>query len=385
MEMSFNFLANPKLYFGKEKIFLLPKILRELGKNILLITTNSFTKSSIYTRLLEDFRKEKLKVSEFINYSEPSVENVDLIVKEFSKENINVVVSIGGGSPIDLGKAVSAMLPLKESVATYLEGVGNKKHPGIKVPFIAVPTTAGTGAEATKNAVISKVGTNGFKRSLRNDNFMPDIAIVDPELTKSCPLEVAFACGMDALTQLIESYVSTTSNVYTDALCEKAFSLFGYSFERLLKNNADENDLANLSFSAYISGITLTNAGLGAVHGFASVIGGYYPLPHGVVCAKLLPFVTEQTIEKLKSQNENSLFLKKYLVIANLLTGKNKTDPTSLVEYLKNLNSKVRLKNFSEYGINFKEYEKIASETSSKNNPITLTKEDLIEILEKSE
>ncbi|MCX7820552.1 MAG: iron-containing alcohol dehydrogenase [Brevinematales bacterium] len=378
MEMNFSFQTNPKLYFGNGSLFELPFLLRDFGTNVLIITTNSFLNTDYYKKLYDELRREKIKISEYINNGEPSVDNVDMIVKEFAKENINVVVSIGGGSPIDLGKAVSAMLPLKESILSYLEGVGDKKHPGYKVPFIAIPTTAGTGAEATKNAVISKIGPSGFKRSLRHDNFMPDIAIVDPLLTKNCPLILSYSCGMDALTQLIESYTSTKANIYTDALCEKALSLFGKSFIKVIMNNATDEDYCNLSFAAYISGITLTNAGLGAVHGFASVLGGYYEIPHGIVCAKLLLPVVEKTISKL---DNDSIYFKKYKKITELFSYEKK----DLLAYLYEIKDMLKLPLLRDFGIKTEDFEKIARETSSKNNPVKLEKEDLIDILKKAD
>ncbi len=377
MEMNFVFQTNPKLYFGSGSLFKLPFILRDFGTNILIITTNSFVTTDFYKKLYEELKKEKNKISEYINTGEPSFDSVDMIVNDFSKENINVVVSIGGGSPIDLGKAVSAMLPLRESVLSYLEGVGDKKHPGYKVPFIAVPTTAGTGAEATKNAVISKIGPNGFKRSLRHDNFIPDVAIVDPDLTKNCPLLVSYSSGMDALTQLIESYFSTNSNIYTDALCEKALKLFGKSFINIIRGSASQEDYYNLSFSAYISGITLTNSGLGAVHGFASVIGGYYEIPHGIVCAKLLLPTIEKTIFKLE---KNSIYFMKYKKSSELLSNENK----DLISYLYELKNLIKLPDLKDFGIKESDYEKIAKETSSKNSPVKFDKEDFIDILKKA-
>ncbi len=377
MEVNFSFQTNPKLYFGEGSLFKLPFLLRDFGTNILLITTNSFVNTDFYQKLHNELKKEKIKISEYINTGEPSVDNVDMVVEEFSKENINVIVSIGGGSPIDLGKAISAMLPLRESILNYLEGVGNKKHPGYKVPFIAIPTTAGTGAEATKNAVISKIGANGFKKSLRHDNFMPDIAIVDPLLIMNCPLLISYSSGMDALTQLVELYLSTASNIYTDALCEKALNLFGKSFIKIISGNSSKEDYYNISFAAYISGITLTNAGLGAVHGFASVLGGYYEIPHGIVCAKLLLPTLEKTISKLE---KNSIYFSKYKKITELLSYENK----DLITYLYELKNLIILPDLKDFGIPEKDYEKIALETSCKNSPVKLEKEDLIQILKQA-
>jgi len=383
---SFSANFNQKLICGEKSILSLPSIVSDIGNKVLLVTTNSFTLNPLYKEILSNFQRKKIKVFEIINSGEPSVDFVDYVVENYSSENINVVVAIGGGSAIDTAKAISAMLPLKESVMFYLEGVGNKRHPGIKVPFIAIPTTAGTGAEATKNAVISRIGKDGFKKSLRHENFIPDIAILDPTLIKSCPPHVRVASGMDALTQLIEAYVATNSNVLTDALCEKAFNLAGKSFKRYIFNqNPSDDDHYSMLLIAYFSGLALSNSGLGTVHGFASVIGGYYPIPHGIVCAKLIYEVTKKNISKLSEININSNVLDKYAKIGMLISDNFnlsiKEGLESLLSFLLEIKNGYTFPSFKEYGIKKEEFEKIASSTSNKNNPVELTKDELIEIL----
>lgn len=385
-DFTFNAVFNQKLICEGGALLKLPEILNEMGQNILLITTNSFVSSQYYRELNQALKVGGFKISEVVNSGEPSTDFVDYVTAKYANEGINVVVSIGGGSAIDLGKAVSAMLPLKKSVVDYLEGIGHSKHPGIKVPFIAVPTTAGTGSEATKNAVISKIGENGYKKSLRHNNFMPDVAILDPNLIISCPVEVRIASGLDALSQLIESYVATNSNFLTEALCEKAFTLVGQSFEKyVLNKNPDIVDYHSMCLIAYCSGLALSNSGLGTVHGFASVIGGFYPIPHGVVCGKLLYEVTKRNIEKLKEKSPDSVALWKYSKIGSLITN---SEPSfekgleKLLGFLLYFRKSSRFPSFSEYGIKRENFKKIVSLTSNKNNPILLTQEELINILE---
>ena len=180
------------------------------------------------------------------------------------------------------------MLPLSDGIINYLEGV-ELNPPGSTVSFIAVPTTAGTGSEATKNAVISSIGESGFKKSLRHDNFIPDIAVIDPQLMLSCPETLTAACGLDAIAQLLESYVSSKSNPITDALAFDALTKAIPAFEVAVKDGHKNLEArASMAYGALISGITLANAGLGIVHGFASPIGGFFDIPHGVVCGTLL-------------------------------------------------------------------------------------------------
>jgi alcohol dehydrogenase class IV len=217
-----------------------------------------------------------------------TTETIDAIASEFRKTPVNVVVAIGGGSVIDYGKAVAAMLAEDGTVRDYLEGVGTKKPSGAKVPFIAVPTTAGTGSEATKNAVVCD-RKEGYKKSLRHDAYMPDAALVDPELTLTLPRHITIACGLDAVSQLIESYTSTKADASLDSLALKALSGASESLLPLALIAAMIYlCVSKMSYAALVSGITLSRAGLGAVHGIAGPLGGLFPVPHGVACGKLL-------------------------------------------------------------------------------------------------
>jgi alcohol dehydrogenase len=381
--MKFDISFNKKLIFGKNRIYELPEILEGLGKNFLFILSKSFSSSSLWKDL------EPKLVDEFLIYiepvtGEPSVENIDRLARKYINLQIDAIVSIGGGSAIDTGKALSSLLIDGGSIKEYLEGIGNKKPSGKKVKFIAIPTTAGTGSEATKNAVISEVGENGFKKSIRHDNLIPDIAILDPDLLRLVPKELRAPSAFDALSQLIEAYTSTKSNIITDALCEKAFLMIGESLERFLFSNYDDDkDLENMSLSAYISGFALANAGLGAVHGFASVIGGFYNIPHGVICANLLYPATMKNI-KILVESGNS-HLRKFAKIGNLLYGESTDDPEKgidrLGKFLEEKLSKANLKNLSYYGIQEKDIAKIVEKTSIKENPVKLSNEELEEIL----
>lgn len=379
---SFSLALNRKLVFGKGTIFSLPEIASRIGNSALVILSRSFSNSETWNNL-ETKLSEKISIFVEIVSGEPTTLVVDNIVEKYRNLPIELVIGIGGGSVIDTCKAVSAMLKEDGSVEEYLEGVGNKLPKGLKKPLIAVPTTFGTGSEATKNAVISKPGK--FKRSLRHDNFVPDVAIIDPEIGYQVPVTVRVPSGLDALTQLIEAYTSLNSNPYSDALCEKAFSLLKDSLEKVIfDENPSFADFANVALGAYLSGVCLANAGLGVVHGFASVIGGLFNIPHGVVCGKLLYISTLENLEALEKEN-NLVYLEKYANIGNLLSTGSKGEIPKGIENLKNflrkLHAKSNLKGFSLYGISETDIPTIVQQVSLKENPVKLPKNVLEKIL----
>jgi len=279
------------------------------------------------------------------------------------------------------------MAEKKESVAEFLEGVGNKEHPGTKLPFIAVPTTSGTGSEATKNAVISKVGKDGFKRSLRHDNFVPDIALVDPELTISCPKDITAASGMDCLTQLVEAYLSDKAGPYTDVLALEGIKAVKASLRRCYIDGSDIETRSGMSFAALTSGICLANAGLGAVHGFASSIGGLYNIPHGIICGTLMGAANDVNIRELRKSKNSSGALKKYAILGEIFVeaeGKSADYYIDgFLQYLHEISSELNLPGLKAAGIEEADLMKICSETDCKNNPVKLNTDHLLEILKR--
>jgi alcohol dehydrogenase class IV len=386
MVESFKFSRVPQIIFGPGTITELSSIIKSYGSSVLIITgAKSFESGDKGKQLLNGLASEKLIIYRARVQNEPSPADVDKITLSYFNKNINVVVAIGGGSVMDTGKAVSAMILSGEGVKDYLEGVGNKVHSGIKLPFIAIPTTSGTGSETTNNAVISEIGEKGFKKSLRHNNFIPDYAIIDAELTLQCSPEITAASGMDAFSQLLESYISDKASIFTDSLAIEGLRCISMY---LLKVYRDGNNLearAGMAYAAMISGITLSNAGLGVVHGFASALGGYTEIPHGIVCGTLMGSANKKNVEVLVNKSNDNIALNKYATIGKMFikdTGKsNEYYARAFVDHIEELIKIINLPRLGYFGIKAEQADKIVDSTSLKNNPLSLTREDLSDIL----
>jgi alcohol dehydrogenase class IV len=381
----FRFATIPNIIFGSGKIAELPGIIKKAGNPLLLVTgKNSFNSASVSKTLLETFDASGIICYRLIISGEPSPTVIDNAVREFRDREIKMIASIGGGSVIDAGKAVSAMMFRQDSIRDYLEGVGNKEHPGTKLPFIAVPTTSGTGSEATKNAVISEVGRNGFKRSLRHDNFVPDIAIVDPELTLSCSRDITATSGMDCFTQLTEAYLSDKANNYTDALALEGLKAIKSSLVKCYIEGSDPEARNGMSFAALTSGICIANAGLGVVHGFASSLGGMHDIPHGIICGSLMAISNEVNVRELRKKSESPA-LRKYASLGRIFFDETcRSDDyyiDGFIHYLHKLTDELDIPRLGQFGIKNDDIMDICLQTDGKNNPLKLSLESLIEIM----
>ena len=386
MVNAFQLASSPKIIFGSGKLKTLPKILENYGDKILLITgKNSFLSSDHWDRLMLLFEQSKIHWLHFIIDNEPTPALIDQCVDQFNDELINAIVAIGGGSVMDAGKAISAMFCQEGSVLDYLEGVGTKLPTGNKIPFIAVPTTAGTGSETTKNAVISSIGENGFKKSIRHDNYVPDIALVDPELTVSCPRDITAQSGMDAFTQLLESYLSTGANPMTNALAVDGIRNIRDGLLRAVNDGENLEAREKVSYAAMLSGITLANAGLGTVHGFASSIGGFFDIPHGLICARMMAPVNKIMINKLRKDVPENPALSKYARIGKLFSKDKNTSDAYYIDLLLGVIDQwiegFGIRGLGEFGVSQDDFDKIADKTGNKNNPVALTKGQMIEAL----
>jgi alcohol dehydrogenase class IV len=352
---------------------------------LLLTGSSSVHNSGHGEEIITSLKAANLELEHEVIAHEPSPTLIDQIVEKYRPSGIQVVVAVGGGSVMDAGKAISAMIPVEGSIRDYLEGVGEKKHPGLKIPFIAMPTTSGTGSEMTKNAVISEVGEEGFKKSLRHDNFIPELAIIDPEMMLSCPAKLTAASGMDAFSQLLESYLSTKANAMTDALALQGLKqIKKYLLRAFLEGEKNLESRSGMALAAMFSGITLAHAGLGLVHGFASPLGGFYYIPHGVACGSLMAPVFATTIDNLLDQPEHPA-IKKLIIISKVFADfKYKHDMEYLQafkEKLIHITSLLEMPLLSDYGLKEEEIQKVVDCTSHKYHAIKLTNEQMVNAL----
>ena len=381
MIQSFKYQAPSEILFGIGELKQLPQLVARFGKRILLITGNtSFEKLDSVKVVVNEIKRNFILLQAKIA-NEPSPEQIDEIVRQNKSNLPNVVVAIGGGSVIDGGKAISAMLKADYPIENYLEGIGNKQPSGDKVPFIAIPTTAGTGSECTKNAVITKVGKSGFKKSLRHDEYLPNIAIVDPELTMSCSKMQTAASGLDATTQLLEAFLSGKCNGILETLVLDGL-------RRILLNIESAVEVGNIearsevSYAAMLSGIALANAGLGLVHGFAQPLGSLIGIPHGIVCANLMGIVNKFTVHKLRESND-TISLSRYKTVARFVFPNNDEDKSIdlFIEWLIKLPVKFGLPTFSAFNLTENDFDLILEKTDHKNHPVLFTNSELKQVL----
>jgi alcohol dehydrogenase len=381
----------PRIEFGTGSFNKLPEIIEGYGTSILMVTGGkSFRTSEKWHHLVDELNKRGIIWEHCTVAEEPSPTLVDEIVQAFADYSFEVVVGIGGGSALDAAKAIAGLLKVQRSVMDYLEGVGPQlKYAGPAVPFIAVPTTAGTGSEATKNAVLSVQGEHGFKKSFRHEKLVAEYAVVDPDLLSTCPPSVIAANGMDALTQLIESYVSLNANVFTDALAISGMRAARDGLLPLFRLSGQSDEAREkMAYAALISGITLAQVGLGSVHGLASPLGAFYPIPHGVVCGTLVASATEVNIKSMLERDAQNRALDKYARVAEILCEKRIRDKQEaweqLVGLLRDWTKQLHLPRLSYYGLEEGDLDKVVVNSrgsSMKTNPVILTDEEIKTIL----
>lgn len=380
----------PEIVFGAGAIARLPEIAARYGRRLLLVTGASALRASRHWVALEDALAEsKLAWLHVAVGGEPSPELVDAAVREHHAGFVDAVVGIGGGSVLDAAKAIAGLLPSGRSVMDHLEDVGHGiPFAGPSTPFIAVPTTAGTGSEATRNAVLSVRGDGGFKKSFRHDALVARVAIVDPELLATCPRRLVAADGMDALTQLLEAYTSSRASVFTDALAEQGLAAARHGLLAWYEGEGDAAAArARMAYAALLSGIVLAQAGLGAVHGLAAPIGAYHPAPHAAVCGTLVAETTRANLRALRARAPEHPALAKYARAGEILGAKaprrgDRAD--GLVRLLGEWTERLRLPRLSSWGCDLAAHPRIVAGcrgSSMKTNPIVLEDAEVAEIL----
>jgi alcohol dehydrogenase class IV len=378
----FEFATATRILFGPGKLKEIGSIAANLGKRVLVVQGRNLARSLSLRSILGE---AGIEFSTFEIRGEPTNEDIIQGVRKARESDFDLIIGFGGGSVIDSAKAIAAVAANPGELSDYQETIGGGKP--ILVPAlasIAIPTTAGTGAEVTRNAVLASP-QHRVKASLRSAHLLPRVALVDPELTYGLPPSLTASTGLDALTQLIEPFVSVRSNPLTDALCLEGIRRAAGSLQRAYDEGNDPNARRDMALASLLGGLALANSGLGAVHGFAAPIGGMFSAPHGAVCAALLPHVMEINIRALRLRGSNSDSLNRYAKIANIVTESEKADVEEGIAWVRDLCHRLKIPGLRAYGIQEKDVAAIVEQavkaSSMKANPIALTNEELTESL----
>jgi len=380
--MRFEFATSTKIIFGTGALREAGSAASVMGRRALLVSGRP---SEISAPLVEQLRTAGIDCVRFPVDGEPTLAMVEGGVERARTESCDMVIGFGGGSSIDTGKAVSALLTNGGDLLDYLEVIGKGRPLGrLSAPFIAIPTTSGTGSEVTRNAVLASP-EHRFKVSLRSPLMLPSLALVDPELTYGLPPAVTASTGLDALTQLIEPYVSCRSNPMTDAICLEGMKHAARCLRRAWLDGRDPEARTGMSLASLMGGLALANAGLGVVHGFAAPIGGMFPAAHGALCAALLPSGMQVNIRALRERSPDSEALRRYETVARVLTGKPDAGVDEGVRWVSELRRGMNIPPLRTYGVGEKDVpalvEKASRASSMKGNPITLTTSELVEVI----
>ncbi|MBT9538334.1 iron-containing alcohol dehydrogenase [Thiobacillus sp.] len=380
----------PQIAFGSGVLANLPAIARKFGARALLVTGVGSLKDSVHwSRITTGLETEGISWRHLAIPGEPSPRMVDDAVANLRNEQLDLVIGIGGGSALDAAKAIAGLLIPGNSVMDHLEGVGPElPYIGPATPFIAIPTTAGTGSEATKNAVLSLQGVDGFKKSFRDDKLVAEYALIDPDLLTSCPPAVVAANGMDALTQLLESYVSSRAAPFTDSLAWGGMKAARDGLLALHANTGNATAREQMAYAALISGITLAQVGLGSVHGLAAPLGAFFPIPHGVACGTLVATATRINIEALRARDPHHPALEKYALVGRLLSKQGHLNReaahTALIDTLETWTHALELPTLARYGVTHADIPRIVANSrgsSMKTNPVLLDDDEIVAIL----
>ncbi len=376
---SFDFATAHRVVFGPGRAAELPALIDGWGSRALVFTG---TRPERHQVLLDAL---PIPVEVVTVAGEPTVEMARAAVTTGRNSGADVVIAIGGGSALDLGKAVAALLGNGGDPLDYLEVIGGGSPiTAPSVPFVAVPTTAGTGSEVTANAVLASP-EHRRKASLRSQFMLPKVALVDPLLTLDCPPAVTAASGLDALTQCLEPFVCPQATPLTDGFAAEGLRRAGQSLVRAFQDGSDVAARTDMALASLLGGLSLANAKLGAVHGFAGVIGGMVDAAHGAVCAALLAPVVEVNVRALRERDPASHALERYSQAARLLTGRREATIEDGVDWLRETVRSLGIPGLATLGVRRADLDEIVANTltasSTRGNPITLTDAELREAL----
>ena len=379
---SFEFSTVEKIIFGANQSQRLGNIIRDFGDKALIITGKSTDR---HQNLLDDLQKNLIHFSIFPIETEPTINMIAEGTLFAHQNKPQVIVALGGGSVLDAGKAISGMMTNPGEPLDYLEVIGKGKaieNPA--TPLIAIPTTSGTGAEVTRNAVLLSP-EHKIKVSLRSSLLLPTIAIVDPNLTISMPPAVTASSGLDALTQLIEAFTCNTPNMMISSLCQEGISLAARALPEAFKNGNNQQAREEMALASMYSGLALANSKLGAVHGFAGPFGGIFRAPHGAICARLLPSVTRVNVQQLQTNDAEHATVTKYKRVAQLLTKNEQATIEDGIRWMEEIVENFDIPSLEQYGLTPDKYskliEKALKSSSMKGNSVSLSPQTLEEIL----
>jgi alcohol dehydrogenase class IV len=380
--MRFEFATADRVIFGAGASRQAGELARKAGRRALVVTGRDAGRAQF---LLDLLRENGVEAAVFSVAGEPSIDRVVEGETLAYREQCDLVISLGGGSALDTGKAIAAMLTNPGDLLDYVEAIGaGKVLEEASAPFIAIPTTAGTGSEVTRNAVLASA-EHRRKVSLRAATMLPSVAIVDPELTWRLPPATTAHTGMDALTQVIEPYVCARANPLTDGICVEGMQRAARSLRVAFEDGRQAAAREDMSVASLCGGLALSNSGLGAVHGFAGTIGGMIAAPHGAICAALLPHVMAMNLRALRGREPWHDSLRRYEEVGRLLTGRAAATAEDGVEWVRQLVRELGVLSLGRYGLKREEFadviEKSSTAGSMKANPIALTVEEQQEIL----
>ncbi|MBV8550751.1 MAG: iron-containing alcohol dehydrogenase [Acidobacteriaceae bacterium] len=381
--MQFEFRSATRILFGPGTVSEIPALVRNLGARALLVTGSNPQRAK---PVLDALSAASVRTAIFRCPGEPTVELVREGVRAAGE--CEVIVGLGGGSAIDCAKAIAILATNSGEPLDYLE-VNGKGRPLENAPlaFVAIPTTAGTGAEVTRNAVLES-SEHKVKASLRSPLMPAKIAVVDPDLTLDLPPEVTASTGLDTLTQLIEPFVSIRANAFTDMFCREGLPQVANALETAFHDGRNKTARTSMSYASLLSGLALSNAGLGVIHGFAAPLGGSLHAPHGALCASVLPYGMAANIAALRQRAPEDTALEKYKQVARMLTGREDAQPEDGVTWVASLCRRLSIRALEDYGLSADQIpalvENAARASSTKANPIVLTPKELTRVAQRA-